>query len=255
MDLNLTDKIAIVAGGSRGSGLAIATELAAEGAAVVLTGRNPGLVEDAVARIAAAGGRVRGLTSDMVSVEDAERIVDLTRTAFGEPDILVVNPPSPSHRAGFETIMNEDYLEAHEMFTMSLVNLAREVLPAMKARQWGRIVALASIVKTPHLDVPMAHQNTRVGSVAIVKTISFEFAKYNLTANSIAPGAIASALATEYLDRHGYDADAFIKTTPMQRFGQGEDIAALVAFLCSDRAGFISGEVIRIDGGASHSLF
>lgn len=255
MDLKLTDKIAIIAGGSRGSGLAVAEELAAEGAAVVLTGRNSDFVEDAVSKIAATGGRVKGLTTNMVSVEDAKRIVDLARSAFGEPDILVVNPPSPSHTSGFEAITNDDYLEAHDMFTMSLVNLAREVLPSMRVRKWGRIVELASTVKTPHLDVPMPHHNTRVASVSIIKTISFEFAKYNITANSIAPGAIASALATEYLDRNGYDADAFIKTTPMQRFGHGEDIAALVTFLCSDRAGFISGEVIRIDGGASHSLF
>lgn len=255
MDLKLTDKVAVVAGGSRGSGLAVASELAAEGAAVVLTGRNSEFVQDAVATITTAGGKVKGLTTDMVSVEDAARIVGAAREAFGEPDILVVNPPSPSHTSGFEAITNEDYQVAHDMFTMSLVNLAREVLPSMKARRWGRIVELASIVKTPHLDVPMAHQNTRVASVAIIKTISFEFAQYNITANSIAPGAIASALATEYLDRHGYDAQAFVDQTPMRRFGQGEDIAALVAFLSSDRAGFISGEVIRIDGGASHSLF
>jgi NAD(P)-dependent dehydrogenase (short-subunit alcohol dehydrogenase family) len=125
----------------------------------------------------------------------------------------------------------------------------------MKDQRWGRIVALASTVKTPHLVVPMPHQNTRVASVSVTKTISFEFARYGITANSIAPGAIESALATEYLDDHGYDADAYIQMTPMQRFGQGEDIAALVAFLCSERAGFISGEVIRINGGASYSLF
>lgn len=255
MDLKLAGKIAIVAGGSRGSGRAVAAELAAEGVAVVLTGRNADFVNDAVSTIAASGGRVTGLATSMVSVEDARRIVDLARQSFGEPDILVVNPPSPSHTSGFEAITNADYLESHEMFTMSLVNLAREVLPAMKAQGWGRIVELASTVKTPHLDVPMPHHNTRVASVSIIKTISFEFARYNITANSIAPGAIASQLATDYLDRNGYDADAFIRTTPMQRFGQGEDIAALVAFLSSDRAGFISGEVIRIDGGASQSLF
>jgi len=255
MDLKLAGKVAVVAGGSRGSGLAVAAELAAEGVAVVLTGRNPDFVKDAVATITAAGGKVRGLATNMVSVDDAKRIVDAAREAFGEPDILVINPPSPSMTDGFEAITNEEYLEAHEMFTMSLVNLAREVLPAMKARGWGRIIELASTVKTPHLDVPMPHQNTRVASVSIIKTISFEFARYNITANSIAPGAIQSALATDYLERNGYDPEAFVKMTPMQRFGQGEDIAALVTFLASDRAGFISGEVIRIDGGASHSLF
>ncbi len=255
MDLKLTNRIAVVAGGSRGSGYAVAAELAAEGARVVLTGRNPDFVADAVDRITQAGGTVRGLVTNMVSVEDAKRIVDLAREAFGEPDILVVNPPSPSNTSGFEAVTNEEYLAAHDMYTMSLVNLAREVLPAMKARRWGRIVELASIVKTPHLHVPLPHQNTRVASVAIIKTISFEYAKYEITANSIAPGAIASALATEYFEVNGYDAEAYLKATPMERFGYPEDIAALVAFLCSQRANFISGETIRIDGGASVSLF
>ena len=91
--------------------------------------------------------------------------------------------------------------------------------------------------------------------MAIIKTISFEYAKYEITANSIAPGAIASALATEYFEVNGYDAEAYLKATPMERFGYPEDIAALVAFLCSQRANFISGETIRIDGGASVSLF
>jgi len=255
MNFNLTNKVAIVAGGSRGSGLAIAAELAAEGAAVVLTGRNADIVQSAVAKITAAGGKVKGLTTGMTSVDDAKQIVDATRHAFGEPDILVINPPMPILRSGFEVIPNEDYASAHEMFTMSLVNLAREVLPSMKARRWGRIVELATIVKTPHLDIPMPHQNIRVASVSIIKTISFEYAKYAITANSVAPGAIRSDIAKEYLDTYGFDTEKFIETTPMQRFGTGEEIAALVTFLCSERAGFISGEVIRIDGGASRSLF
>ena len=256
MDFGLSGKVALVAGGSRGCGLAISQELAREGAAVVLTGRQKQIVGDAVESIKAAGGKVHGVVGDMVSQQDAEHIVGEAREVFGSPDILVVNPPTPGNVEGFLNNTDEQYLLAHENYTMSLVRLARQVIPAMSQRKWGRIIAMASVgVKTPHLRFALYAQNTRVASVAIAKTLSYEFAKDNITVNSIATGPFPSALADEYNKSAGYAPDRIAKSTPMGRLGQTKEMAAIVAFLCSDRASFVSGETIRVDGGSTLNLF
>src|SRR6185369_6757307 len=130
MDFGLAGKVAVVAGGSRGCGLAIARELAREGASVVLTGRNRDIVEAAAEAIRADGGAAYGLTTEMVSAEDAARIAQAARDKFGDPGILVVNPPTPGNAAGFFEVTDEDYLRAHEYFNMPLVRLSREMIPA-----------------------------------------------------------------------------------------------------------------------------
>ena len=255
MDLNLNGKVALVAGGARGCGLAIARELAAEGVRVVLTGRQAAMVDEAVRAITEAGGEARGVVAEMDDEAGSNRMVEAARSAFGEIDILVFNPPAPTLESGFDNIGLADYDDSHRKFTMALVYLLRAVLPAMKEKRWGRVINVSSIVKTPHLHIPMYHQNTRVGSVAITKTLSYEFASYGITANSIAPGAFHSALADDYLNKHGIGEDAIAMGTPMKRAGRPDEMAGLVAFLCSDRASYISGETIRVDGGASVSLF
>ena len=256
MDFGLAGKVAVVAGGSRGCGLAIARELAREGASVLLTGRNRDIVEAAAEAIRADGGTAYGLTTEMVSAEDAARIAQAARDKFGDPGILVVNPPTPGNAAGFFEVTDEDYLRAHEYFNMPLVRLSREMIPAMQRGQWGRIVNMASVgIKQPHLKFLLYATNTRVAAAAIAKTMSFEFAKDNITVNTIATGPFPSALADEYNKDAGYAADRIAKSTPMKRLGRTEEMAAMVSFLCSDRASFVSGETIRVDGGSTFNLF
>jgi len=255
MDLMLAGKIALVAGGARGCGLAISQELAREGIKVVLTGRQADIVEAAVKSIRDAGGQAEGFIGEMDSEEGARAMVRRTRDTFGEPGILVFNPPSPRLADGWDNIELADYDDSHRKFTMALVYLLREMVPHMKASRWGRVINVSSIVKTPHLHSPMYHHNTRVASVSITKTLSFEMARFGITANSIAPGAFRSALSAEYLGRLGQTEEVIETGTPMARMGLPEEMAGLVAFLCSDRASFISGETIRVDGGASLSLF
>jgi len=256
MDLGLSGKIALVAGGSRGCGLAIARELAREGARVVLSGRQSQIVEEAVADIRKAGGTVHGVVGGMVSQSEALNLVESARSAFGDPDILVVNPPTPGNVQGFLNCSDEDFLDAHEYYTMSLVRLARLVIPAMQEQAWGRIIAMASVgVKTPHLRFALCAQNTRVASVAVAKTLSYEYAKDNITVNTIATGPFPSSLADEYNKNAGYASDRIAKSTPMGRLGRPEEMAAIVAFLCSDNSSFVSGETIRVDGGSTLNLF
>jgi len=256
MYFGLEGKVALVAGGSRGCGLAIAKELAKEGANVVLTGREPEIVAQAVAAITNEGGSVHGVVGGMVTQQEADYIVGEAAKAFGTPDILVVNPPTPGNVEGFLNNSDDDYLAAHENYTMSLVRLSRLVIPAMQENKWGRIIAMASMgVKTPHLRFSLPAQNTRVASAAVAKTMSYEFAKDNITVNTIATGPFPSALADEYNKSAGYAPDRIAKSTPMGRLGRTEEMAAIVSFLCSDRASFVSGETIRVDGGSTLNLF
>jgi 3-oxoacyl-[acyl-carrier protein] reductase len=257
MDLGLKDKIAIVAGGSRGCGLGIAQELAREGAAVALTGRDAGHVESAVAAIRAAGGRALGIVADMAIKADAQRIAAETRSVFGVPSILVVNPPGPARFRGFETTPDDEYRSANEQWVMSLVMLAREVVPAMKAKGWGRILAIASIgVKTPHLEDPMYTNNTRVAVAGVIKTLAHEYGRHGITANTIATGPFLTGLSKSYMEDAGaLSEETMMAATALGRWGRPEEMGAVVAFLCSERASYVSGETIRVDGGYSPSLF
>src|SRR5687767_8254918 len=127
VDLGLIDKIAVVAGGSRGCGRGISEELAREGAAVVLSGRDADSVAATVAHIRAEGGRAHGIVADMVNRQGAINIISVARNAFGDPDILVVNPPGPNRVRGFENTPDDEFRSANEHWVMTLVQLAREV--------------------------------------------------------------------------------------------------------------------------------
>lgn len=257
MDLGLKGKVAIVAGGSRGCGRGIVEELAREGASVVLSGRNREAVQSTVAHVQALGGSAHGVVADMLLKADAGRIVSEARTTFGDPDILVVNPPGPNRVRGFDATSDEEFRSANEHWVMSLVFLAREVLPAMKSRRWGRIVDIASIgVKTPHLDDPMYTSNTRVAVVGVVKTLAHEYGRFGITANTIATGPFLTELSREYMNDAGaLSEEKMVSATAMGRWGRPDEMGAMVAFLCSERASYVSGETIRVDGGYSHSLF
>jgi 3-oxoacyl-[acyl-carrier protein] reductase len=264
MDLGLQDMIAIVAGGSRGCGRAIAEELAREGAKVMLSGRNREPVEASVAAILAAGGQARGIVADMTDKAGAQAIVAATREAYGDADILVVNSPGSvpdpvtQRWRGFDNCSDQDFELIHRYFVMSVVYLTREVLPAMRTRGWGRLLNIGSIaMKTPHLEDPMPATNTRVAVNALMKTLSQENGPYGITANVIATGPFDSELSREYrASGTGVKTPEWYRTMlPVGRWGRPEEMGALAAYLCSTRAGFLTGETIRLDGGYTKSLF
>lgn len=257
MDLGLAGKIALIAGGSRGCGLGIAQELAKEGAAVALSGRQDEVVNIAVDSIRSFGGRATGIVADMVVKDDVQRMMTETRQVFGDPDILIVNPPGPARYRGFETTPDDEFRQANEQWVMSLVQLAREVIPAMKAKRWGRIIDIASIgVKTPHLEDPMYTSNTRIAVVGVIKTLAHEYGRYNITANTIATGPFLTELSRSYMaDVAALTETQIVAATALGRWGRPDEMGAVVAFLCSTRASYVSGETIRVDGGYSPSMF
>jgi 3-oxoacyl-[acyl-carrier protein] reductase len=264
MDLGLARRVAVVAGGSRGCGRGISQELAKEGVRVVLSGRNAGVVDEAVEAIGAAGGEAVGVVADMTVKAEALSIIATARDRFGSPDIVVVNSPGPvpdpgtDHWRGFENCSDEDFLAVYQGFVMSVVYLVRAALPAMREKGWGRLVNIGSIaMKVPHLEDPMPATNTRVAVNGLMKTLAQENGPYGITANVIATGPFDTELSQQYrVSGTGIKTDEWYqKMLPVGRWGRPEEMGALVAFLCSERAGFITGETIRIDGGYSKSLF
>ncbi|WP_322747408.1 MULTISPECIES: SDR family oxidoreductase [unclassified Frankia] len=261
MDLGLKDKVAVVAGGSRGCGRAISVELAKEGAAVVLTGRQPDIVEATAEQIESTGGSALGVVADMTTTAGALEIIEAARRAFGAPDILVTNPPGPlpgdDYGRGFLNCSDEDFLRTNDQFIMSQVYLTREVIPNMMEKGWGRLVNIASIcLKTPHHRDPLVLANLRVGVAGMMKTLAEEYGEHGITANIVATGPFRSELAEDYLRSQNVKDEAYYaQEVPVRRWGRPAEMGALVAFLCSEQAAFLTGETIRLDGGYSKSLF
>ena len=256
MDLGIKDKVAVVAGGTRGCGLGIAQALAAEGARVLVSGRDRANADEAVAAIEAAGGKAAGVAADMATDDGAERIVRAARDAFGAPSILVVNPRPASLARGFEQVTDADFEDANQTWVMSLVRLARRVLPDMQAAGWGRILYMGSIgMKVLHLDDPMYAQNVRVAAAGVVKTLSHEYGRYGITANTIATGPFMTGLTKDYIEGGGLAETTMLSMTASGRWGTPAEMGAVAAFLCSAPASFVTGETIRVDSGYTHSLF
>ena len=257
MDLGIVDRIAVVAGGSRGCGFAISSELAREGARVVLSGRDPEAVKAAVNAIAAEGGAVIGVVADMNIKSDAALIASEARRAFGDPAILVINPAMSNLKGGFDNTSDEAFIQANNDWIMSHVYLVRETLPAMKANAWGRVVSIGSVSqKMPNLLDPLYTGNIRVASAAFIKTLSGEYGRAGITANTICTGPFMSELVKGYMQDSGdFGADHVVERSSSGRWGETREIGGIVAFLCSELASYINGEAIRVDGGYTHNLF
>ncbi|MBV8778676.1 MAG: SDR family oxidoreductase [Alphaproteobacteria bacterium] len=268
MDLDLEGKVALVSGGTKGCGLAIAAELAREGGRVVVASRSRDNVEAAVAEIGAAGGQVRGVAADMTTPDGVAAAVETAHAAFGPPLIAISNVNAPDGptverpRWGFEDVSDEEFDTGYEVLVRSVVLLTRAVLPAMKAARWGRLLNIGSkAVKVPHLPPsPMVLSNVgRMGVVRLMKDISLEYGIYNITANVIATGAFATTRSHAYFESRGLtiaeqEENLRKAAIGVSRFGRPEEMGWLAAFLCSDRAAFISGEVIGISGGMSVAM-
>jgi 3-oxoacyl-[acyl-carrier protein] reductase len=260
MDLGIEGKVAVVSGGSRGSGRAIAQELAAEGVRVVVAARSPESLEETVEDIRSSGGTAVGVVGDMTDPADIAAAVDSARTEFGDPDIAVTNvyPPDAPYRLGFEEATLEQYQQGHDALVMSLVHLYRLVVPAMKAKRWGRLVNIgSSIVRQLHAPpaVMVLSNIGRLGAVGLMKSLAFELGAYNITANIVATGAIATERPVAYYAGLGSsveEEERKMAAAPfplgVPRLGRPDEMAALTAFLCSERASYISGEVIGVNG-------
>jgi len=263
MDLGLDGKVALVAAASRGLGRAIATELSAEGAQVSICARDAQSLERAQAEIEARTGRQPlAVTADVARPDDVARFVDATLARFGRIDILVTNAGGPP--AGpFESHDAAAWESAFRLTLASAVELARRVLPGMRDRRWGRIVNVTSIAVKQPVDYLILSNSLRAAVTGFARTLATEVAPLGITVNNVLPGytrtermeALAAARARgEGLSREAAFAD-WEKQIPARRLGEPEELAALTAFLASERAAYITAQSIAVDGGWIRSLY
>ena len=260
MDLSLKGKIAVVGGASQGIGYAIAHLLASEGASVAMVARKQEPLQDACNRITEETGAITfAIPADIRKAADCENITHAALERFGRIDLLINNDGAPplGEIQSFDDIA---WHKAVEQNLMSVVRLTRGALPSMQKNGWGRIVnitALSAIQPIARFGLSVA---TWAGVIGYSKTLSLEIANQGITINTICPGRIATGrLGTVFgAGTPGQiDQDQLAQMTkqiPMGRIGDPDEIAGLVAFLCSPWAGYISGSVQHVDGGRHASL-
>ena len=246
MDLGLTGRTAIVCGASAGIGLGIAESLAGEGANVVMFARRQDLLEREAARL--AGLAVIG---DVTSAEDVERLVRTTVETFGGVDIVVNNSGGPP-RATASELTPEQVEAATKLLLVSVVRLTGLCLPYLEQSTCGRIVNVTSSTVREPIDNLALSNLLRPGVIGWAKSLARELGPKGITVNSIAPGRIDTDRIREVYPDGPTEAD--LQTIPLRRLGTTREIGDVAAFLCSERAAYISGAVIFVDGGLTRSL-
>lgn len=258
MDLQLEGKRALVTGSTAGIGFAIAEALANEGAAVVINGRTEARVREAVRKL---GGKVEGLAADLGTADGAAEAI----ARYPDVDILVNNlgifEPKP-----FEQIPDDDWRRFFEVNVLSGVRLSRHYLPRMKQRNWGRIVFMSS-ESAVQIPAEMIHYGmTKTAQLAIARGLAETTAGTGVTVNSVLPGPtasegvgefVASMAAQEKVDRATVEREFFRRARPsslLQRFETPQEVAAMVAFLCSPRSSATNGAAVRADGGVIRAI-
>jgi 3-oxoacyl-[acyl-carrier protein] reductase len=262
MDLGLKNKVALVAAASRGLGRAVAEELAAEGASLILCARDArALTETSNIIERNSGAQVLAVPADVAVVSDIARVVAAGIERFGRIDILVTNAGGPP--AGrFEQITPEQWENATRLTLYSAIELARHVLPGMKERGWGRILNITSIAVKQPVENLILSNSLRAGVTGFARTLANEVAAEGITVNNILPGYTRTEriedLAAMMAKKEGISAAEFQarweEEIPMKRLGEPREFAALAAFLVSERASYITGTSIQVDGGWIRSL-
>jgi 3-oxoacyl-[acyl-carrier protein] reductase len=262
VDLGISGRVALVTGGSKGIGRAVAAGLAAEGCRVVLAARGAEALREAADALTAKGGEVLTLPADLTEPDAPRRVVEAVVKRFGRLEILVNN--AGAIRGGdFLTTPADQWADDWRLKILGYVRMAQAAIPAMRLGRWGRIVNVIGAAARNPATTYMAGGIANAGLINFTRALADLGAPDGILVNAVSPGATATErwdrLVAQQAQAEGRPVEALradvARKQPLGRIGQPEDVADLVVFLASERAGFITGASITVDGGASRGVY
>ena len=263
MDLSIKGKNAIVCASSQGLGKSAAVDLAKEGVNLAICSRNQekvDLVKNEIEKF--SGVKVVSIKADLSSEKDIDTLFNKAKEELKKIDILINNNGGPPP-SSFEQLADEDWKKAFNGTMMSAIRLSKLVLPDMKKNKWGRIINISSVsVKTP-VDGLFLSNSLRMGVLGWAKALSDEVASYGVTVNTVCPGTTKTERIEEILSAQSKNTgknkkeleEAIAKNIPMQRIGEATDLSALITFLASEKANYMTGLAIQVDGGSARTFY
>lgn len=262
MDLGMRGKVAMVAAGTKGLGRAAALALGAEGCAVSVCGRGAESLAAVKAELEALGVAALAVTADVSKAEDLAHWHGATEAGLGPVDILITNTGGPK-AAVFADLSEADWAAGVESTLMNAVRMTRLVLPGMKARKWGRIVHLTSLVAKQPYPLLTLSSTLRAGLSGLTRTLATETAAEGITVNALLPGHIMTDrqlhLAEVKAQAEGITVEEHFRrqaaAIPARRIGEPAEVGAVIAFLCSAQASYVTGQSLLVDGGLVQGTF
>ena len=242
---SLAGKVAIVTGGTRGIGLAIARALAEDGASVVVSGRDAARLDAAVKELESLGAPVLGVPADAAKREDADRLVEATRERFGRIDVLVNNAGITRDQL-LVRMKDDDWDQVLDTNLRGVFLMIRAVGKVMMRQKSGRIINIASTAGAMGNPGQVNYSAAKAGVIGLTKATGRELAHWNILVNAVAPGLIETEMAAA---SPAEAREAMLQQIPLKRIGQGREVAEVVRFLAGDGASYITGQTIHVNGG------